>query len=57
MHGLQQRFVVTGLEFVDADQEAVGILLDAAGDLAGGKAVEGGLAYGAIAEVMVAGEG
>ena len=40
IHGVQQRFVIPGLELVGTDQEAVWILLEPRGDPAGGKAVQ-----------------
>jgi hypothetical protein len=57
IHGLQQGLVVAGLELVSADQEAEGILLDAARDLAAGEAIEGGLAHRVSAEVVLTREG
>jgi hypothetical protein len=38
---MQKRFVITGLELVGADQEAVGILLYLVGDLRAREAIEG----------------
>ena len=57
VHRVQQRLVVPGLELVGADEEAVGVLTDLRGDLAGRKAVQRRLADLRPAEVVVAREG
>ena len=40
VHGVQQGLVVARLEFVGADEDPVGVLLDHLGDLAGREPVE-----------------
>ena len=57
VHRVQQRLVIAGLELVRADEEAVRVLLNPLGDLAGRKAVQRRLAHLRPAELGLAGEG
>ena len=57
VHGVQQRLVVTGLELVRAHQEAVGVLLEPAGDLRRRQAVQRRLAQLRAAVLVLPGEG
>ena len=57
VHGVQQRLVVAGLELVRAHQEAVGVLLEAVGDLGRRQAVQRRLAELHAAVLVLPGEG
>ena len=56
IHRVQQRLIVAGLELVGADQESVWLLLDAFGNVARGKAIEGRLSHFFTAILVLAGK-
>ncbi len=57
VHGVEQRLVVPGLEFVGTDQEAVGIFLDRVRDEVAREAVERRFGHLLPAELGLAGKG
>ena len=57
VHGVEQWFVIAGLEFVGADEEAIWVFLNLGGDFVAGKAVQRRFGFFFSGKFVFAGEG